>query len=82
MATDTSLLVGYERVELEKDFLPYKKGWHWAEPDEKEAAEKMKWVYENPEAARLMGETASLKLKDLLSPRRAGERMIARLDSI
>lgn len=82
MATDTSLLVGYERVELEKDYLPYKKGWHWAEPDEKEAAEKMKWVFENPEAAKLMGETASLKLKDLLSPRRAGERMIARLDSL
>ena len=81
MDDNTSLLVKYDRVELDQDYLPYQKGWHWAAPDEKDAAEKMRWVYENPEAAKLMGDAARLKLNDLLSPKRAGERMIARLDS-
>jgi glycosyltransferase involved in cell wall biosynthesis len=81
MDADTSLLVKYDRVELDQDYLPYKKGWHWAAPDEKDAAEKMRWVYENPEAAKLMGEAAKIKLSDLLSPKRAGERMIERLNS-
>lgn len=81
MDDDTSLLVTYDRVELDQDYLPYQKGWHWAAPDEKDAAEKMRWVYENPEAAKLMGDAARLKLNDLLSPKQAGERMIARLDS-
>lgn len=81
MDDDTSLLVTYDRVELDQDYLPYQKGWHWAAPDEKDAAEKMRWVYENPEAAKLIGDAARLKLNDLLSPKQAGERMIARLDS-
>lgn len=81
MDADTSLLVKYNLVELDQDYLPYQKGWHWADPDVNDAAEKMRWVYENHEAAKLMGEAASLKLNDLLSPKRAGERMIARLDS-
>ena len=81
MDSSTSLLVKYNRIELDQDYLPYKKGWHWADPDEKDAANKMRWVYENPEAAKLMGEAASIKLQDFLSPKRAGERMIERLNS-
>jgi glycosyltransferase involved in cell wall biosynthesis len=81
MDDNTSLLIKYDRVELDQDYLPYQKGWHWAAPDEKDAAEKMRWVYENHASAKLLGEAAKLKLNDLLSPKRAGERMIARLDS-
>ena len=81
MDGDTSLLVKYNLVELDQDYLPYQKGWHWADPDVNDAAEKMRWVYENPAAAKLLGDAAKLKLNDLLSPKRAGERMIARLDS-
>jgi glycosyltransferase involved in cell wall biosynthesis len=81
MDADTSLLVKYNLVELDQDYLPYQKGWHWADPDVNDAAEKMRWVYENPASAKLLGEAAKLKLNDLLSPKRAGERMVARLDS-
>ena len=81
MDADTSLLVKYNLVELDQDYLPYQKGWHWADTDVNDAAEKMRWVYENPAAAKLIGDAARIKLNDLLSPKRAGERMIARLDS-
>ncbi|MCC2625481.1 MAG: glycosyltransferase [Burkholderiales bacterium] len=35
------VLVSYKEVEVQKDFGPYKKGWLWADPDIKEAADAL-----------------------------------------
>ncbi len=79
MDIETSLLVKYKRVALEEDYPPYCKGWHWAQPDEQDAADKMRWVFENQPDAKIMGHRAKLKLEKLLSPLQAAQRMIQRI---
>jgi len=45
---DTSLLVDYELVEIDKDNGPYRKGYKWANPDPADAAKKMELLYKDP----------------------------------
>ena len=45
-------------VELERDVGPYRKGWHWAEPDMDHAAALMRHVYQHRDEARQVGERA------------------------
>lgn len=40
--SDVACMVDYEMVALEKELPPYKKGWHWAQPDTRQAAEYMR----------------------------------------
>jgi glycosyltransferase involved in cell wall biosynthesis len=58
MNDDVSLLVNYKLVPLEKDALPYRKGWLWAEPDIEMAAGFMRQLYENREFGNQLGAKA------------------------
>jgi len=82
MDENNSLLVGYDLVEIESDAGLYKKGHRWAEPSIREAANAMRWVYNHPEEARLLGERARLTTLRRFSPQESGARMLERLKQI
>jgi glycosyltransferase involved in cell wall biosynthesis len=82
MDESNSLLVGYDLIELERDFFPYEKGHRWADPSIPEAVRAMRWVFENPTDARSLGERARLSSVRYFSPGQCGRRMLERLDQI
>ena len=82
MDENNSLLVGYDLVEIESTAGPYEKGHRWAEPSIPEAAKAMRWVFDYPEEARLLGERARLSTVRCFSPHECGSRMLDRLNQI
>ena len=82
MNESNSLLVGYDLIEIESDSGPYEKGHRWAEPSIPEAANAMRWVFNHPEEARLLGERARLSTVRYFSPQECGRRMLDRLNQI
>ncbi len=82
MDENNSLLVGYHLIEIESTAGPYEKGHRWAEPSIPAAANAMRWVFNHPEEARLLGERARLSTVRCFSPERCGSRMLDRLNQI
>jgi len=82
MTPETSLLVRYDRVPLERDIPPYPEGSIWAEPDEADAARCMIWVYEHPTEAWALGRRGREATRAILAPDAAGARMVQRLKQI
>lgn len=74
-----SLIVRHRLVELESDIGPYLRGMAWAEPDVAHAAELMRRVFEDRDAARALGDRARLHVERELSFQRVGERIRRRL---
>jgi len=67
---------------LEQNAGPYEKGHRWAGPSILEAANAMRWVFNHPEEARLLGERARLSTVRCFSPERCGSKMLDRLNQI
>ena len=82
MDEKNSLLVGYDLVEIQSDAGPYEKGHRWADPSIPEAVNAMRWVFNHPEEARLLGEHARLSTIGCFSPERCGSKMLDRLNQI
>jgi hypothetical protein len=74
-----SLLVKYRMVDIAENYGPYKKGCLWADPDVQHAAELMRYVYENREAAREIGRRAQADILGSYHPSIAGQAMKDRL---
>ncbi len=79
MSDRNSFPVRYSLKEIERDHPPYRKGWHWAEPDLDHSAELMRRVFENREQAAATGARGHDDILRLLHPRVVGERMKVRL---
>jgi glycosyltransferase involved in cell wall biosynthesis len=82
MSEDNSYLVRYSLIELDRDYTPYQKGWVWADPDLDHAAELMRAVYENREAAASVGKKAAADISRLLGEDAVGRAMTGRLETI
>ena len=82
MTDSNSLLVKYELKELERDYGPYEKGNTWAEPDIGNAAQLMRWVYENREEALDIGKNAQKEIMEILNPTFAAQEIRTRLEQI
>jgi GT2 family glycosyltransferase/glycosyltransferase involved in cell wall biosynthesis len=82
MDQTNSLLIGYHLTEIQETAGPYEKGHRWAEPSIPEAARAMRWVFDHPDEARLLGERARLSAMHSFSPRECGTRMLDRLNQI
>jgi len=82
MDQTNSLLVSYDLIEIEYDAGHYAKGHRWAEPSIPEAANAMRWVFNNPEEARSLGERGRLSTVRFFSPQECGSRMLDRLNQI
>lgn len=82
MNNANSFLVKYDLVELEKDYGPYEKGGVWAQPDIEQAAQFMRWVYDNRNEAREIGRRASMEIKHAMDPALASDEIKTRLEQI
>jgi FkbM family methyltransferase len=79
MTTGNSFLVNYHLVELPCDYDPYEKGSVWADPDLDHAAELMRFIYQNPEVAREIGDRGQEEIFRQLSPQAVGQLIRDRL---
>ena len=78
---ENSFLVDYRLTRIEQDG-PYPKGYLWADPDIDHAAQQMRSVYANREAAAERGRRARETILKLFDPVIAGTRMKERLQRI
>jgi glycosyltransferase involved in cell wall biosynthesis len=69
MNSNNSLLVGYTMTELDVDSGPYERGTRWAEPNVKEAADLMRWVYEHRAEGEALGARAAADIRRILDPK-------------
>ena len=82
MSDETSLLVRYDLVTLDRDYPPYKAGTRWAHASVEHAADCMRRVRDDPEWARALGARAKADLATRMSPVMSGRRIVARLGEI
>lgn len=82
MTDETSLLVRYDLVTLDRDYPPYKAGMRWADASTEHAAECMRKVRDDPEWASALGARAKADLEKRLSLKASGRRMAARIAEI
>jgi glycosyltransferase involved in cell wall biosynthesis len=82
MTPETSFMVPWSKVKVGKGAEAYSAKATWAEPDIHVAAEMMRYVYQNPEAARLKAEAGRQDLEARFTPTITGARMKDRLEKI
>ncbi|MDP9004276.1 MAG: glycosyltransferase [Verrucomicrobiota bacterium] len=82
MNAGNSLLVDYKLVDILRSGPIYRRGSFWAEPSEVEAAAYMRQVFEDPAGAAALGARAQVELREKLSLKAAGDRMLTRLRAI
>lgn len=82
MNDDVSCMVRTEVVPLEEDIPPYHKGDHWAQPDEKEAAQWMYRLYIDPTFRKEKIQRAREHIVTTLSYERATEKIQSRIEEL
>ncbi len=82
MSEETSLLVRYDLVTLDRDYPPYKAGTHWAHASIDHAAECMRRVRDDPAWARAMGAKAKADLQARMALETSGHKIRERLKEI
>jgi glycosyltransferase involved in cell wall biosynthesis len=82
MNPGNSFPVRYRLVPIERDHGPYRAGWRWAEPDEEHAAEQMRAVFADREAARRIAERGREDVRRELSNAAVGRLLRRRLERI
>jgi glycosyltransferase involved in cell wall biosynthesis len=68
MSTETGFPVPYKLVDIERDHGPYQAGQQWAQPDLDYAADVMRYIEANREAAVDVGKRAKAHISSLLDP--------------
>lgn len=82
MNDDVACMVSADVIELTEDCFPYKKGTHWAQPREEQAAAFMRRLYEDPGYRRQKAEAARAYIEEKLSPQQAARRMKERIEQL
>ena len=90
MTAENSYPVGYvlrQITEQDHQFQPecanvYRPGMFWAEPDIRQAAVWMQYLYENPGEGRQRGQKAAAEIRQLCSPAEIGRRIEERLRQV
>ena len=74
-------VVGYSMIPVDPGDYPGVEDQRWAEPDTGQAASYMRWVHEQPEAARAMGRRGQERVSAMLDPAKIGADILALLQS-
>jgi glycosyltransferase involved in cell wall biosynthesis len=82
LTDDTGLCLDYRLAEIEKTVEPYPAGFIWAEPDQASIAEKMRWAFENREAAGQLAHAGQNCADNLFSVAATGARVRAEINRI
>jgi len=75
MDSEVACMVPAQLVEIEQDCYPYKKGNHWAQPDEAAASRWMRILYEDTEFRSQLIDKAENRLLEQFSPKKAAEKI-------
>ena len=67
MDSDVACMVDYRLIELDKDYVPFKKGFHWADADTDSAAAYMKRLYEDKDFYQKLSRKAESRVREKLS---------------
>ena len=67
MRPENSYLVPWRPTRIERDHGPYRKGWHWADPDLEAAGRLMRGVYERREEAARVGAEGARVIREEFS---------------
>jgi glycosyltransferase involved in cell wall biosynthesis len=73
----TALTVPYNLIPVSEDDYPGVDGQRWADPDIDVAARHMRFVHDNPLAAKALGARGRKHLRRLYAPKRVGRRMLS-----
>lgn len=82
MTEANSILIPWKYTTVGPNSEPYQAGAKWAEPDLGEAANAMRYVYENESVAKKLGEQAKKDMAEKFSLEVCGTRMAARLSKV
>ena len=82
MSDENSYLVPYRQVTIQRSSGPYKAGYHWADPDLNYAADAMRLVESNREAAAEVGAIARSTISKLLHPSTIAVSVRSRLEEL
>jgi len=82
MSNEDSYLVPHRLITIKQTHGPYKAGFHWANPDLDAAADIMRYIESNREAASAVGCKAQAKVRELLHPKRIAPSVRARLEEL
>lgn len=82
MRPDSCCPVKYEIVEIDKSYGPYKKGWHWAEPDIEDAAIQMRRLVDDPEWYSKIASNGQKVIREEFSPEYIGKQVRKRLETL
>ena len=82
MDDDVACMVPAEIVELDHDSPPFRKGGHWAQPDEGAAADYMRQLYQDPERRALLREKALKHMQEHMSVEAAAGAIRRRLEQL
>ena len=82
MTPETSFLVPYRLITLDRDHGPYKVGYHWAQPDLDYAADVMRHVAEHRDLAASIGVKAREHVWNVLHPGTIAKSVLNRLQEI
>ena len=72
-------IVGYTLVPVEPGEYPGVEGQRWAEANVTEAARYMRWIHDEPDAAKAMGLRGQQRASEMLSPAKIGADMLTLL---
>ena len=79
MTKRTSYLTGYRKVPIARDLPQYPAGIPWAEPDEEEAADHLRRIFERPAEASAVALRGQGLVRRILDPVAASHRLRQRL---
>jgi glycosyltransferase involved in cell wall biosynthesis len=79
---ETAYPVGYRLVEVGEDHLPYPEQFTWADPRRSSLRSAMRFVFRNPDAARLIGTLGHAHMRSMYSLDRTAGEVRAEIDRI
>lgn len=82
MNKQIACMVDYHMTMLERDYVPYKKGNHWAEPDIEEAAIYMQQLSGHSDVAKIMAQKAYDSIQNTLGMDRIKNKLTGRIADI
>lgn len=82
LSDETGLCLDYRLAEIEETVEPYPAGFIWAEPDQASIAEKMRWAFENREAAGRLAHAGLNCTDNLFSVAATGARVREEINRI
>ena len=82
MDSDTACMVGYDLIELDKDYEPFKKGNIWADAHVDEAADYMRRLYEDREFYCKIADNGQKYAKEYLAYKRSADIVSERIRKI